>query len=121
VLVVEDEPFMADLMRELLASDFDVVAVTDPREAFAACGPREPAMIVLDLRLPFIDGEEFAQRWRTRVNGGATPMLVVSARPDAAAVAERIGAVGCLLKPFELGMLERMVEFHLGPEARRVT
>jgi DNA-binding response OmpR family regulator len=116
ILVVEDERSTAELMRELLLDQFEVVACSDGLDALAIVKGRQPALIVLDLGLPLVTGEQFARAYRA--DGGRAPILVVSGRPDAWTIADDIGADEVLPKPFELGMLERTIETLLRTDVR---
>jgi two-component system, OmpR family, response regulator len=101
VLVVEDEPKMAGLLRRGLVEHGDVVEVVDSgTDALAYAGTSEFDAIVLDLMLPDVDGFEVCRRLRHE--GVWTPVLMLTAR---SAIADRIegldaGADDYLPKPF---------------------
>jgi DNA-binding response OmpR family regulator len=59
-----------------------------------------PALIVLDMGLPLLSGEELAESLKSLSD--PPPLLVVSAAGTIAERAQRIGATGHLAKPFEL-------------------
>jgi two-component system, OmpR family, response regulator len=106
VLVVEDEPKMAALLRRGLERDGDVVDVT-PRgeEALWMAQAREYDAIVLDVMLPGIDG--FVTCRRLREAGVATGVLMLTAR---GAVDDRVagldgGADDYVVKPFSMAEL----------------
>ncbi len=84
--------------------------------------PSSIGLILLDLRMPGMDGWQFAARYR-RTPGPHAPIVVFAAQPDAeaAALADRLGATGFLTKPFELDDLLEMVACALpapGPAPR---
>jgi len=66
VLVVEDDPDVGELVAYLLRRDpgLAVSLVVDGQEALAAAGASPPAVVVLDLSLPKVDGYEVARRLR---------------------------------------------------------
>jgi CheY-like chemotaxis protein len=70
--------------------------------------------VLLDLRMPVVDGVEFARRYR-RTPAPHAPLVVLSAEPDGAVRAARIGAADYLAKPFDLTALIDAV----GRQARR--
>ncbi len=67
-----------------------------------------PGLILLDMRMPVMDGWAFAQALRAR--GAAPPIVVMTAAQDARRWAQEIGATGYLAKPFELHDLIDVVQ-----------
>ena len=108
ILVVEDEPKMAELVRRVLTSERHVVDVAP--DAVAALGLAAPGgepydVLVLDRMLPDLDGLELLRVLRSR--GVATPALMLTAL---GAVEERVagldaGADDYLAKPFSFAEL----------------
>ena len=68
-----------------------------------------PAVILLDMRMPVMDGWEFAQAYRERP-GPRAPIIVFTAARDAAERASEIWADAHLAKPFSLDDLIELVE-----------
>ena len=100
ILVVEDEPRLADILRLYLERDgHAVTVVTDGRAALAAVDAEPVDLVVLDLMLPGVGGEAVLASIRER---GDTPVLITSAkRSDAERIAGlRMGADDYLAKPF---------------------
>lgn len=100
VLVVEDEPRLAELLRLYLERDGHAVSVvTDGRAALAAFDAEPVDLVVLDLMLPGVGGEAVLAAIRER---GDTPVLIASAkRSDVERIAGlRMGADDYLAKPF---------------------
>jgi DNA-binding response OmpR family regulator len=100
ILVVEDEPRLADILRRYLERDgHEVAVVGDGRAAIAAFDASPVDLVVLDLMLPGIGGEAVLAAIRER---GDTPVLIGSARrSDADRIAGlRQGADDYLAKPF---------------------
>ena len=101
VLVVEDEPAIADLIRTYLTREgFHAHVVGDGVAALAAIGRDRPAVVVLDVGLPGIDGTEVCRRMRAA--GDWTPVLFVTARDDEVdrVVGLELGADDYVTKPF---------------------
>lgn len=107
VLVVEDDPDTRQMLVAALCDEgYLAIPALDGQHALRSALATQPVAIVLDLMMPEADGAEFVRDYRRRSGDGATPpIVVVSARQDAAAVAARIGARACLAKPFEVGQL----------------
>ena len=80
VLVVEDEPKLAALLCDYLrASGFEPLAVADGPAALAAFAAQAPAVVLLDLNLPGIDGLTVCRQLRRH---SAVPILMLTARAD---------------------------------------
>ncbi len=101
MLVVEDEPHIADLQRRYLAQDgFGVHVETSGESALAAVARLRPVAIVLDVGLPGTDGVSVCRALRDA--GDWTPVLFVTARDDEVdrVLGLEIGADDYLTKPF---------------------
>jgi DNA-binding response OmpR family regulator len=101
VLLVEDEPAIADLQRLYLLRDgFDVGVVTTGEQALEQIRARRPAAVVLDVGLPGIDGIEVVRR--LRAGGDDVPVLFVTARDDEVdrVLGLEMGADDYVTKPF---------------------
>lgn len=102
LLVVDDDPDLPELLVTLLTSrGYDVDVASNGAEALESIGRRLPALILLDMRMPVMDGWTFARIFRDRYDRRA-PIVVLTAAESAAARATEIGAEGHLDKPFDL-------------------
>ncbi|MCY1082938.1 response regulator [Archangium lansingense] len=110
ILVVDDDPDMQDVMALALESgSYQVCRASNGQEALERVAERAPDLILLDMRMPVMDGWAFAAELRRRY-GDRTPIVVCTAAEDVQRRAREIDAVGCLSKPFELDELLRLVE-----------
>ncbi|GAA2749628.1 response regulator transcription factor [Kitasatospora cinereorecta] len=101
VLVVEDEPHIADLQRRYLTREgFGVHTESDGAAGLAAARRLHPAAIVLDIGLPGLDGISFCRALREADDW--TPVLLVTARDEEAdrILGLELGADDYLTKPF---------------------
>jgi DNA-binding response OmpR family regulator len=114
VLVVEDDLDLVTLL-ELVLQDagHPVRTASDGRAALSSVAEEMPGVILLDMRMPVMNGWEFAREFRARY-GRACPIVVVTAAENARARAEEIGADGWLSKPFDLQDVLDTVALHLG-------
>jgi DNA-binding response OmpR family regulator len=106
ILIVEDEPDIAGLMKHSLerAGDLDVEIVGTGSAALKAVMEEPPSLILLDLNLPFMDGIEVCRLLRGRSSSAAIPIIMVTARTsesDRVAGLE-LGADDYITKPFSL-------------------
>jgi two-component system KDP operon response regulator KdpE len=109
ILVVDDEPPIRRLLRMGLGSQgYDVLEAANGREAIELLA-KKPALVILDLGLPDIDGHELLRRLRHRQQ--KLPIIVLSSRGDEAGkvAALDLGADDYVTKPFGMGeLLARM-------------
>jgi DNA-binding response OmpR family regulator len=106
VLIVEDEPDIAGLMKHALerGGDIDVEIVPTGAAALKSVMEDPPSLVLLDLNLPFIDGLEVCRLLRGRASSAAIPIIMVTARTsetDRVAGLE-LGADDYVTKPFSL-------------------
>jgi DNA-binding response OmpR family regulator len=103
ILVVDDDAKIVRLVRTYLEREgFSVVTAADGPGALDAIETHEPALVVLDLMLPELDGRAVIRAVRRDEEAGATPILILSARGT---TVDRIagledGADDYLPKPF---------------------
>jgi DNA-binding response OmpR family regulator len=101
VLVVEDDPAIADLVaRYLRREGFTVQVEADGRAGLDAVRRLRPVAVVLDVGLPSLDGIEVCRA--LRANGDWTPVLFVTARDDEVdrVLGLELGADDYVTKPF---------------------
>ncbi|MGH2427896.1 MAG: response regulator [Candidatus Limnocylindria bacterium] len=111
VLVVDDDAGVRDAVRDLLEIEgYPVVTAGDGAAALRLVDQRRPRLVLLDMRMPGVDGWGFAQLLRER--GIQLPVVVMTAAADAVAWAREIGADGHLSKPFEVTDLLEVVTRH---------
>ena len=81
ILVVDDDAKIVRLVRTYLERDgFSVVTAADGPGALDAIERHRPALVVLDLMLPELDGRAVIRAVRRDDEAGATPILIISAR-----------------------------------------
>jgi CheY-like chemotaxis protein len=109
ILVVDDDPSIIAIVSEILVSEgHEVVAAENGADALAKAG--DEALVLLDMRMPVLDGWAFAREFRAA--GKRAPIIVMTAAENARRVAEEIGADGYLEKPFEIDEVIAAVERH---------
>lgn len=114
ILVVDDDPDILGMLREALEGEgHRVVTATDGMDALERLAAR-PSLILLDMRMPRMDGWEFARRARDL--GNTAPIVVITAAGDARAWAQEISAAAYVSKPFTISQLLKVVD-RLGPGA----
>jgi len=100
VLVIDDEPKIADLCRDYLrAAGYGVLTAGDGPEGLALARREHPDLVVLDLMLPGMDGLDVCRALR---RDGSVPIIMLTARVDESdrLVGLELGADDYLTKPF---------------------
>lgn len=101
ILVVDDDPSIRSTVCEILEMEgYPVQSAADGAEALRSVEQRAPALVLLDMRMPVLDGWGFAREVKAR--GLDLTILVMTAAQDARRWADEIGADGYIAKPFEL-------------------
>lgn len=111
ILLVEDEEAIAQgLLLNFDRKGWQTTLATDGQRALDLAEQHRYDVIVLDVRLPEVDGFEVCQRLRTM--GDLTPILMLTARdqPDDIVYGLRLGADDYVTKPFELAELLARLE-----------
>jgi hypothetical protein len=81
VLVVDDDPRSRDMLRRTLQKEgWTVVEAVNGREALGQLERSRPALVLLDLMMPEMDGFEFLVEMRSRAEWRDIPVLVVTAK-----------------------------------------
>ena len=112
VLVVEDEvDLLFTIALSLELKGYQVVRAANGEEALRVVEAESPDAIVLDLRLPGIDGWEVLRRLEEMGRFPRTPVVLLSAQVDAATAARavRLGVHAHLAKPFSAAELGRVL------------
>jgi DNA-binding response OmpR family regulator len=114
VLVVDDDAGIRAMVTDALRFEgFEVAEAAHGAAAVAAIEAATPAVVLLDMRMPVLDGWGVARWLRERELG--VPVVVMTAAADARRWAEEIAAAGLLAKPFDVDELVRMVGRYLRP------
>lgn len=105
ILVVDDEPRIRRFLRLALeAAGYDVVEAASGAEALKAAVTAAPALVILDLGLPDMDGKDVISRLRA---WSQVPVIILSARDNETEkiAALDLGADDYVEKPFSIGEL----------------
>lgn len=110
ILVVEDDDDIRELIAALLSEEgFTVDTARDGRDALRVVAERMPQLIVLDMRMPVMDGWEFAARFHATY-GSRVPLIVLTAAEDVRKRALEVSAAAWVSKPFDLGTFMGVIE-----------
>lgn len=114
IVIVEDDPNIAELMKETLGEvpGYAAVAVGNGADALETVAQVKADLVILDHDLPGLSGLEVHDQLKARLGEAMPPTLVVSARPPVAELRAR--GLDPLRKPFDLEELHRRVAALLG-------
>ena len=110
VLVVEDEPALREtLAYNLVKQGYEVLTASDGYQAIALARQERPALLILDLMLPGVDGFEVCRILRQEMSA---PILMLTARADEVdkVVGLEVGADDYMTKPFSMRELMARVK-----------
>ena len=117
VLVVDDHPVNLKLARLLLAGEgLDVITARTGEDAWALLQHHRPALMLVDVRLPGLDGLELTRRLRLDPALAATRVIAITAHamPDDEARARAAGCDAYVTKPIDTRTLPQLVRSLLG-------
>jgi CheY-like chemotaxis protein len=115
ILVVDDDAPILLLMRNLLREfGFDTATAATGEEAIRIARERNPDLILLDLNMPGMSGDEVMLAIRGDGSLSAVPVLILSGEPVEPDELARLGANGAILKPFDVPSLIETIRSHTG-------
>src|SRR5918911_3668350 len=110
ILIVDDDESIRSFVELALdAEGYEVSTAPNGAVALDVAGRQQPDLILLDMRMPVMDGWAFARAYRSQP-GPHAPIVVITAARDASARAAEINADAHLGKPFDLDELLGIVE-----------
>lgn len=107
ILVVDDNPDIQSLTKELLSADFNVITASNAREGLKLATKYVPDLIISDIMMPEIDGFEYCKMIKNEISTSHIPVLMLTAcRMDEQRMQSYdCGADGYLSKPFNKDVL----------------
>lgn len=110
ILVVEDDEYCRDLLDQILTMHgYAVKAAANGLEAWKLLQSLNPDLILLDMKMPVMNGWEFSRRLKEE-RDQTIPFVIISAAEDIRLRAQETGADGWLEKPFEMNDLLSVVD-----------
>jgi PAS domain S-box-containing protein len=124
VLVVEDNPDMNRFVSESLSGRYDVRSAFDGRQGLQEALRFHPTLVVSDIMMPDVSGEEMIAEMRKVPELQDTPILLLSAKADEELMVRLLedGAQDFIVKPFsEKDLAVRVRNLILARQAREAT
>ncbi|MCL2819796.1 MAG: diguanylate cyclase [Oscillospiraceae bacterium] len=112
ILVVEDSKLNQEVLRRILAKDYNIVLAQDGTEALEKVKVEIPDLILLDIILPGIDGFDVLTELKKCDESHLIPVIIISGRsnPDDEVKGLKLGAVDYITKPFHEIVVKARVE-----------
>ena len=114
ILLIEDDAAVREMIALALTDEgYAVQSAADGAAALALIDHSPPDVILLDMKMPVMDGWAFATQYEQQL-AARVPVIVLTAAQDAGRWAAEIGAVDYLAKPFDLEALLNVIAEHTG-------
>ena len=115
LLIVDDEPINLDAMRQALSGHYRMVFATNGPDALAATAKHRPALILLDIEMPGMDGHAVCRRLKADPETRAIPVIFVTSHDDESDEARgfEAGAVDYITKPIRPLVTRARIASHL--------
>lgn len=116
ILIVDDEPSICQSLSLILRANFDVSSAADGEEALGMCELELPDLILLDMKIPKMDGVEVMRRLKERASN--VPIIVLTGGSTVKNIVHAIknGAHDFINKPFDIEELKASISIILdGP------
>jgi len=105
ILVVEDDPDLLDMLRIALERErYEIESAVDGLDALQMARSTRPDLVILDLNMPRMGGEDFLYAWRTGGGTREAPVIVITAASQALRPGD-LGVEAFLPKPFSIDAL----------------
>ena len=117
ILAVDDVAFILSRITELLGKHYDMVTVNSGARALKYLKKNKPDLILLDIRMPLMDGFEVLREIRAMEDRADIPIIMLTAMEDKQSVMKGIelGVCDYVLKPFTPDDLLKRVQRFLEP------
>jgi CheY-like chemotaxis protein len=120
ILVVDDDVSIAELLTQSLSEEgYDVYKSVQSLRVYDAVREHQPDLILLDLMMPYLEGEDELQLMKLSPETARIPVIVVTAKAEAdlrkeEANLRQLGVVHIVSKPFDLHSLVQLVKQTVG-------
>lgn len=113
ILYVEDSPYNLLLVKAILASrkDLQLLTAATAAQGLATAQHHQFDLLLLDLNLPDMRGEELLRRFRMIPGFECIPVIVISGEsvPDRLERLKHLGVADILIKPFDIDQFEQTI------------
>ena len=122
ILVADDDVAIAELLRQSLESEgYETHKITQALRFYDAVMEYQPDLILLDLMMPYLEGEDELRLLQMNPNTSTIPVIVVTAMHEAKQREEyfrALGVVEIVTKPFDYDKLVTLIKQTIGDQAQ---
>ncbi|MFZ2652837.1 MAG: diguanylate cyclase [Burkholderiaceae bacterium] len=120
LLVVDDQPVNVQALYQVFSAEHQVFMATNGEQALAMCAAKQPALVLLDVVMPGMDGHEVCRRLKADPATRDIPVIFVTAHNDETAetFGLELGAVDFISKPINPKIVRARVRTHLTLKAQ---
>ncbi|MBN2651389.1 MAG: response regulator [Spirochaetales bacterium] len=115
LVIVDDNPINLKLLESILENNFELRLFADPSLAIDSIKQKKPDMILLDIKMPKMDGFEACREIKKESEFADIPVIFLSASNDSESkqLAQNAGGVDYIEKPFKIDEIMRKVNQYL--------
>ncbi len=113
ILITDDDPGIIEVLAGFLATyprPLKLETAADGYEALVKVGLFKPALLILDVFMPQLDGIKVCRRLKAVPETRAVKILGITGHPEAIPPLMQAGADSCLVKPLDLGQLREQLD-----------
>ena len=116
ILIIDDEPMIIKILSHLLSlDDYKIISAVDGVEGIEKFDAENPDFVLLDMKMPKMDGMETLKRLRRKSQ--TVPIVIMTGNNDKEIEDESFwnGSSAYVEKPFAYDKVKKMIEFLLTP------
>ncbi|MCL2293457.1 MAG: response regulator [Spirochaetes bacterium] len=115
IIMVDDNPANLKIGKNVLSEKYRVATAPSAKKLFSLLENNYPAMILLDINMPDMDGYETIKILKSKPDSKNIPVIFVTGRTESDAELEglSLGAIDYITKPFQPALLLKRIENHL--------
>lgn len=112
VLMIDDEPDLVEVIKQRLElRGYEVLVASDGKEGLEKVITKQPDLILLDIKMPGIDGFEVLRRLRNNQETKDIPIIMFTVKGETRSIlkAGDLGSTDYIIKPFSIKELEGLI------------
>lgn len=121
ILIIDDDPTVIKLIQSRLeANNFTTAAASNGQEGLEKFKSEKPGLIILDIKMPKMDGYSFVLEFKNIADLATTPIIVLTAYEQMRDIFKFEGINDYLIKPPDMNVLLRKINKHLARPSQKI-